>query len=81
MRGALLDEVLRVPTRGRSPRRRSRPACGHREPHAVHGSVGLAFPTVARRGVAMTAANIDRRWIGTDARRCSLPRIHRPVAF
>ena len=32
------------------------------------GPVGLAFPAVAKRGVAWTAANIDKRWIGTDAR-------------
>jgi polyphosphate glucokinase len=45
------------------------------------GPVGLAFPAVARNGVALTAANIDRRWIGTDARALLESRIHRPVAF
>ena len=30
------------------------------------GPVGVAFPAVVQRGVALTAANIDRRWIGTD---------------
>ena len=68
-RGALLDEVLRVPTPADAA-----PAVvvdlladiASRMPST--GPVGLAFPTVARRGVAMTAANIDRRWIGTDAR-------------
>lgn len=30
------------------------------------GPVGLAFPSVAKRGVAWTAANIDKRWIGYD---------------
>ncbi|HSJ27708.1 MAG TPA: ROK family protein [Acidimicrobiia bacterium] len=33
---------------------------GHR------GLVGCTFPAVVRRGVALTAANVDRAWIGTD---------------
>lgn len=45
------------------------------------GPVGLAFPTVAKRGVAWTAANIDKRWIGTDARALLESRMQRPVAF
>jgi polyphosphate glucokinase len=45
------------------------------------GPVGLAFPAVAKRGVAWTAANIDQRWIGTDARDLLESRIGRPVAF
>jgi polyphosphate glucokinase len=31
------------------------------------GPVGLAFPSVVRRGITMTAANISREWIGVDA--------------
>lgn len=45
------------------------------------GPVGLAFPSVAKRGVALTAANIDKRWIGTDAKALLEARIGRPVAF
>jgi polyphosphate glucokinase len=30
------------------------------------GKVGVAFPAVVQRGVARTAANIDKAWIGTD---------------
>jgi polyphosphate glucokinase len=45
------------------------------------GPVGLAFPAVAKRGVAWTAANIDKRWIGTNARALLEARIGRPVAF
>ena len=82
VRGALLDEVLRVPTPADAA-----PAAvvdlladiASRMPST--GPVGLAFPTVARRGVAMTAANIDRRWIGTDARSLLASRIHRSVVF
>ena len=32
-----------------------------------NGSVGVTVPAVVRRGVASSAANIDRAWIGTDA--------------
>ncbi|WP_420749556.1 polyphosphate--glucose phosphotransferase [Rhodococcus sp. O3] len=32
------------------------------------GPVGLTLPSVVRGGVALTAANIDPSWIGTDAR-------------
>jgi polyphosphate glucokinase len=45
------------------------------------GAVGLAFPAVAKRGVAWTAANIDRRWVGTNAQSLLEARIGRPVAF
>ena len=45
------------------------------------GPVGLAFPAVAKRGVACTAANIDKRWIGTDAQAALEARTGRPVAF
>jgi polyphosphate glucokinase len=31
------------------------------------GPVGVTVPAVVRRGVASSAANIDRAWIGTDA--------------
>lgn len=33
------------------------------------GPVGLAFPAVVRHGVTMSAANVDRAWIGTNAAR------------
>jgi len=45
------------------------------------GPVGLAFPSVAKKGVALTAANIDKRWIGTNVQALLEARIRRPVAF
>jgi len=45
------------------------------------GPVGLAFPAVAKRGVALTAANVNRRWIGANAQDMLASRIQRPVAF
>ncbi len=39
---------------------------------AVHfnwkSAIGCTFPAVVKRGVTMTAANIDSGWIGTDAK-------------
>jgi polyphosphate glucokinase len=31
------------------------------------GTVGCTFPAIVRRGVALSAANVDKSWIGTDA--------------
>jgi polyphosphate glucokinase len=31
------------------------------------GPLGVTFPAVVKRGIAMTAANVDKSWIGTDA--------------
>ena len=32
-----------------------------------HGPMGVTLPCVVKEGVAFTAANVDRSWIGTDA--------------
>jgi polyphosphate glucokinase len=45
------------------------------------GPVGMAFPSVAKGGVAYTAANVDSRWIGTDASALLGSRLGRPVVF
>jgi polyphosphate glucokinase len=45
------------------------------------GPVGLAFPAVTKKGVACTAANVDKRWIGTNAQAALEARLSRPVAF
>jgi polyphosphate glucokinase len=65
--GALLTKRERIPT----PRRST--------PHAVsvvvaqlarhfewHGPIGCAFPARIKRGVALTAANVDASWVGTN---------------
>jgi len=45
------------------------------------GAVGLAFPSVAKNGVAWTAANIDKRWIGMNVQTHLQARLQRPIAF
>lgn len=37
------------------------------EHFGYRGSVGVTFPAIVRRGVVYSAANVDGRWIGTDA--------------
>ncbi|ASR35465.1 polyphosphate glucokinase [Prauserella marina] len=41
------------------------------------GPVGITLPSVIKNGVALTAANIDRSWIDTDADALFAARLHR----
>ncbi len=43
------------------------------------GPVGVAVPGVVRRGVVLSAANIDKSWIGIDADQVLTARLGRPV--
>lgn len=43
------------------------------------GPVGVAVPGVVRRGVVLSAANIDKSWIGVDADQVLTARLGRPV--
>lgn len=47
----------------------------------VSGPVGFAFPSVVTAGVARTAANVDKAWIGTDGARLVREATGRPAAF
>jgi polyphosphate glucokinase len=43
------------------------------------GTVGVAFPSVIKHGIAHTAANIDRSWIGTDGAALATAALGRPA--
>jgi polyphosphate glucokinase len=43
------------------------------------GPVGVTFPAVIQRGVARTAANVDKTWIGTDVDTLLRETLDRPV--
>lgn len=45
------------------------------------GPVGVTVPSVVRNGVVLSAANIDDRWIGTDAARLFADKIGGPVTI
>ena len=47
----------------------------------VSGPVGFAFPSVVTAGIARTAANVDKAWIGTDGARLVREATGRPAAF
>jgi polyphosphate glucokinase len=68
VRGTLAADRFRVPTpEGGAPRDVAR-VVGEIVAHFdTMGPVGCTFPAVMRRGVAMTASNVDETWIGTDA--------------
>ncbi len=69
--GRLVGELTSVPTpAGAAPAaiQATLAALVARFPEC-EGPVGLALPSVVKSGVAYTAANIDRSWIGTDAAR------------
>jgi polyphosphate glucokinase len=80
--GTVAGDVLRRPTpEGGSPSDvvDLLAAMAHELPST--GPVGVAFPSVTKRGVAWTAANIDSRWIGTNAQALLEARVGRTVAF
>jgi polyphosphate glucokinase len=43
------------------------------------GPVGVTFPAVIQRGVARTAANVDKSWIGTNVEAVLRAQLGRPV--
>jgi polyphosphate glucokinase len=45
------------------------------------GPVGVAVPSVVRRGVTWTAANIDRSWIGVNVENLARDALRRPVTL
>jgi polyphosphate glucokinase len=66
-KGVLLTKRQRIPTPHHSTPAAVAQVVGQLARHFDwHGSVGCTFPAVIKRGVAYTAANVDRSWIGTD---------------
>lgn len=49
--------------------------------HDWHGPVGVTLPSVVIDGQVLTAANIDKRWIGYDARTALEKELGDPVAI
>ena len=66
--GALLAPRYRIPTPQPSKPRPVAKAVAEVARHFEwQGPIGLGFPAVVRDGVTLTAANVHKRWIGTDA--------------
>jgi polyphosphate glucokinase len=80
--GMVIGEVLRRPTpAGATPEAVLDLLVETARDLPTDGPVGLAFPSVAKHGVAWTAANIDKRWIGMNVQTHLQARLQRPVAF
>jgi polyphosphate glucokinase len=65
--GCLIGERRRIPTpEPATPRAMQEVVASLVREFSWTGAVGCGFPGVIRDGRAMTAANIDRAWLGTD---------------
>jgi polyphosphate glucokinase len=76
--GKLVGERLRIPT----PDPSKPDAVADVVKHIVDefgwtGPLGVTLPAVIKRGVAHTAANIDKAWLGTDAQSLFADRLKR----
>ena len=78
-KGTLAADRFRIPTPpGGSPGDVAR-VVGEIVAHFdTTGPVGCTFPAVMRHGVALTAANVDKAWIGTDAQALFEGEVRRP---
>jgi polyphosphate glucokinase len=81
--GQLVGELISAPTPRPSTPEAMMPAIAGlaaRLPAAT-GRIGLAFPSVVKRGRARTAANIDHAWIGADGAALIRRTLDRPALF
>jgi polyphosphate glucokinase len=66
--GHMLGERFRIPTpEGAKPRDVAEVVAEVARHFDWKGPIGAGFPAVIQHGVARTAANVDKSWIGTDA--------------
>lgn len=66
-KGTLLGERFRVPTPApANPQNMAKSFAEIVEYFNYSGAVGVGFPAIVKDGVAMSAANIDQSWIGTN---------------
>jgi len=81
-RGVTTTPLLSVPTPSPSTPEQVLQACAQIDRElAGAGPVGLAFPAVVQRGVARTAANVDKSWIGYHGGERLAQLLARPVVF
>ncbi|TDC95102.1 ROK family protein [Saccharopolyspora aridisoli] len=76
--GVLAEERLRLPTpQPSTPDAVADAVAEIVEKFAWTGPVGITLPCVIKEGTALTAANIDKGWIGTDAQALFAERLGR----
>jgi polyphosphate glucokinase len=70
-KGELIGERIRIETpQPSTPAAVSGVVAGIVNQFGWTGRTGVTFPGVMRRGIAYTAANVDKSWIGTDVDAC-----------
>ncbi len=78
--GTLAGERLRIPTPpGGNPADVAKVVGEIVTNFDTTGPIGCTFPAVVQHGVALTAANVDESWIGTDAQSLFEQVVSRPV--
>jgi polyphosphate glucokinase len=81
-RGPMMSPLRSVPTPVPSTPEAVLQACAQIDREfAARGPVGLAFPSVVQGGIARTAANVDKSWIGCAGGSRLSQLIGRPVIF
>jgi polyphosphate glucokinase len=66
--GALVGDRLRIPTpQPSTPDAVADVVADIVKQFGWEGPVGVTLPCVIKKGTALTAANVDKQWIGTDA--------------
>lgn len=66
-KGKLLSERLRLETpQPATPKAVAKTFAELVKMHDWNGPIGCGFPAIVRHGVAHSAANIDKKWVGTD---------------
>src|SRR5262249_2786589 len=79
--GALAGERLRIPTpQPSSPEAVAEVVADIVKQFAWEGPVGITLPCVIKKGVALTAANVDKQWIDTDAAALFADRLGKDVS-
>jgi polyphosphate glucokinase len=66
--GTLTAERYRLPTpNGAKPKAVAEVVAQITRHFEWHGPIGCGFPAIIRNGVALSAANVHSKWVGTDA--------------
>jgi polyphosphate glucokinase len=66
--GSLDDERVRIPTpQSATPEAVAEVVATITGEFGWHGPMGVTLPCVVKNGIALTAANVDQSWKGTDA--------------
>lgn len=66
--GALTAERYRLPTpKGAKPKAVAGVVAQVAQHFEWQGPIGCGFPAIIRNGVALSAANVHNKWVGTDA--------------